>query len=119
MPRVLVVEDDPDLLFLYQAALAQSGIETVLAPDANQGIIELNGGNHFDSILLDLNLPDAHGTVVLEHAVNECNFDVGRVIVVTANDHWIDSILNHGVEHILIKPVSMNQIAMLIQRIIS
>ena len=109
MPRVLVVEDDPDLLFLYQTALTHNGFEVVNAEDAQSAIAHLDLDT-FDAVILDLNLPDAHGSVVIEHMVQNNHHSPSKVVVITANDHWVSNIHDRGVQQILVKPVSMNRV---------
>jgi DNA-binding response OmpR family regulator len=114
--RVLVVEDDMDLLFLYEKALTQGGIEVTTSGNATTAIALLSR-EKFDIIILDLNLPDAYGTVVIDHIHEDGRHTVKQVVIITANDRWTEDIENRGVEHILVKPVSMAQIVQLIKRI--
>jgi DNA-binding NtrC family response regulator len=114
--RVLVVEDDMDLLFLYEKALTQGGIEVVTSGNATTAIALLSR-EKFDIIILDLNLPDAYGTVVIDHIQEDNRHTVKQVVIITANDRWTEDIEKRGVAHILVKPVSMAQIVQLIKRI--
>lgn len=109
MPRVLIVEDDPDLLFLYQTALSHNGFEVVNAEDARSAIAHLDL-DKFDAVILDLNLPDAHGSVVIDHMMQKSHHSPSKVVVITANDHWAGNIYDRGVKQILVKPVSMTQV---------
>jgi len=115
-PRILVVEDDPDLLFLYNTVLAQQGFEVIGAENASHAMMELDNGV-FDLIMADLNMPDAHGTAVIDHLRKDTRHDHTAVIVVTANDHWLGEVTDRGVEHILVKPVSMKQVVELVRQL--
>jgi DNA-binding response OmpR family regulator len=115
--RVLVIEDDMDLLFLYEKALAQSGIEVTTSGNATTAIAILSR-EKFDIIILDLNLPDAYGTVVIDHIKDDERHSVKQVVIITANDRWTHDIEERGVEHILVKPVSMAQIVQLIKQLV-
>lgn len=117
MPRrILVVEDDPDLLFLYQTALSQQGFEVIGAENAKVAMMELDNGD-FDLLMADLNMPDAHGTAVIDHLRQDARHDNTEVIIVTANDHWLGEVTERGVEHILVKPVSMKQVVELVRQL--
>jgi two-component system response regulator GlrR len=114
MPRILVVEDDPDLVFLYNTALTNSGFEVISADSARVAMAELDYDT-FDLIILDLNMPDAHGTAVIDHLRRDARHESLPIVVITANDHWLDDVLQRGVEHIMVKPVSMKQVVELIR----
>lgn len=115
MPRILVVEDDPDLLFLYHTALTQGGFEVINAENAQLAKANLDQ-DKFDLIMLDLNMPDAHGSAVVEHIRKDQRHNGMPIIIVTANDHWIDETLQKKVEQIMVKPVSMREIVELVNR---
>ena len=117
MPRVLIVEDDPDLLFLYQTALTHNGFEVVNADDAHSAMAHLDN-QKFDAIILDLNLPDAHGSVVIDHMTQNNHHSPSRVVVITANDHWVGNIHDRGVRQILVKPVSMTRVVEVVSELI-
>jgi two-component system response regulator PilR (NtrC family) len=117
MGRILVVEDDPDLRFLYQMALGQKGYEVIDAENAKLAMVELENSS-FDLVILDLNMPDQPGTAVIDYMVEYNLHDPARVIVITANDHWIDEVLKRNIHHILVKPISINEIAQNVAQII-
>lgn len=109
MPTILIVEDDPDLLFLYEIAFSQKNYESIAAPDARAAIFQLEN-TPIDVVILDLNLPDAHGSVVVEHAVNSDILRPDRFIVVSANEQWSDRLRELGVKNYLVKPVPTSTI---------
>ncbi len=116
--RVLVVEDDFDLRFLYRTALTQKGFEVVDAENATVAEVELDADT-FDLILLDLNMPDKLGTAVIDHMRLDKRHQATQVIVITANDHWVHEVIERGVTNILIKPVTITQIVATIQDIMA
>ncbi len=63
-PRVLCVEDNPSNLLLIQRILARAGVDVIEAPEGRLGI-ELARRHLPDLVLLDLDLPDMSGEVVL------------------------------------------------------
>jgi DNA-binding response OmpR family regulator len=115
-PRILVVEDDADLLFLYYTALSQQGFEVIGAENAHLAMMELDN-SVFDLMMADLNMPDAHGTTVIDHLRKDARHNRTEVIIVTANDHWLREVTDRGVEHILVKPVSMKQVVELVRQL--
>jgi DNA-binding response OmpR family regulator len=65
MSRILLVEDNPDLMEAVQSSLEDDGHEVFLATRASQAVA-LAVGQHPDAVLLDLGLPDRDGYQVLE-----------------------------------------------------
>ena len=60
MKRVLIIEDEPPMLKVLSARLAQEGVEVATALDGAAGL-DLALKTHPDIILLDLILPVMHG----------------------------------------------------------
>ena len=58
--RILIVDDYPGLVELYDLALAARGIHVVGAANASEAL-SLAAGQKFDAVVLDLNLPDGNG----------------------------------------------------------
>jgi len=67
--RILVIEDQEDLAELYDAALAKAGYEVTNAYTGEEGVAEFEA-NGADAVLLDMTLPEMHGTKVLEQIRN-------------------------------------------------
>ena len=84
-PRVLVVEDDPQLAHLYSSALSLRGIASVRAGDGLAALRAIEEGRP-SLILLDLNLPYVNGRTILQDlAANPLTSEI-PVIVVTGVD---------------------------------
>lgn len=64
-PRVLIVEDDPDLLVVLRVNLVSAGIEPILAGDGRTAISRIEAERP-DAVLLDVMLPGVDGWQVLE-----------------------------------------------------
>lgn len=71
-PRVLVVEDDPDLLVVLRVNLTAAGIDAILASDGSTAV-ERVMLERPDAVILDVMLPGIDGWQVLEqlHAIGE------------------------------------------------
>lgn len=83
MPRVLVVDDEPDAVELLQEFLTSKGYEVITAEDGEEALDKVKEERpHL--ILLDVRLPRLNGLEVLKR-VREIDREVG-VIMVTAVD---------------------------------
>ena len=67
MPRILVVDDQPDALLAARAALAGAGHDCVLAADGERAL-ELLAAGGFDAVVLDPAMPLHDGWPVLAAA---------------------------------------------------
>ena len=72
MPRVLLVEDTPDIALWLAAALRQTGLQVEVAPDGLQAHARLMPGHGWDAVLLDLQLPGLDGLSLLR-TLCSCN----------------------------------------------
>ena len=80
-PKVLVVDDEPDLLELLELTLSRMGLETVRASSVAEAI-RLLDKEPFDLCLTDMRLPDGEGLRVIEH-INSKGLDI-PIAVITA-----------------------------------
>jgi DNA-binding response OmpR family regulator len=82
--RVLVIDDEPDIVLTLRMILELEGFE-VLDADSAERALTVIAAEHLDAIILDISLPDADGWWLLERIAEEKSFDTGRVVVVTAH----------------------------------
>jgi two-component system response regulator PilR (NtrC family) len=109
MSRLLIIEDDNDLRFLYETTLAREGHEVVAAPNTVEALLQLTNKD-FDAIILDLQMPDMPGQRVIEFAREDVRLRHVPIIVVSANERWRAAVRALGVHTYLVKPVSMAQL---------
>jgi two-component system, OmpR family, response regulator len=71
-PRILIVEDDPDLLVVLRVNLTAIGVEPILAGDGRTAISRIEAERP-DAVVLDVMLPGIDGWSVLEdlHAMGD------------------------------------------------
>ena len=79
-PRVLLVDDDIDILKALRAVLEDEGYEVLDAADANEALPLLRSNPPPDVILLDLMMPQMDGWALLQHMRE--NADVPKIPVV-------------------------------------
>lgn len=80
MARILVIDDDAEVLEFYLIALERAGHEVAAADSGRKGIAML-GGQAFDLIVLDLSMPAPDGFEVL--GVLKTKGDAPPVIMVS------------------------------------
>lgn len=109
MQKILVVEDDNDLRFLYNTMLSRQGYEVVSAVTTSDGIHKLSN-DPVDLVILDINLPDLPGFKLIEYSNSDMRLKQVPIVVVSANERFRDTVLSLGVPNFLVKPVPMRQL---------
>ena len=113
-PRVLVVDDEPDILELLELALVRMGLQVERAGNVREAIQQLDSKS-FDLCLTDMRLPDGDGLEVVRH-IAEHNVNV-PVAVITAHGNIENaiSVLKAGAFDYLSKPVALEQLRALVK----
>jgi two-component system OmpR family response regulator len=107
--RVLVVEDDPDLLRQLDKALSDAGYVVDQAADGEEGHF-LGDTEPYDVVVLDLGLPVLDGVTVLKRWR-----EAGRktpVLILTARDQWGEKVagFDAGADDYVTKPFHMEEV---------
>jgi DNA-binding response OmpR family regulator len=84
-PSVLVVEDDPDLRYLFRVSLAVAGFRVREASDGYMALAAIEDRMP-DVVVLDLGLPRVSGFIVLEEIAARRDLVDLAVVVVTGLD---------------------------------
>jgi len=78
--KILIIEDDPLLVKMYQTKLTLEGLETIAAYDGEEGLVMAKSKKP-DLILLDLMLPKMDGFTFLRTIKNDSRLKRIPVIV--------------------------------------
>jgi putative two-component system response regulator len=113
MSRILVVEDDRDLQFLYKKSLSHLGHEIVGVRHTADAILHLTS-DEFDLIILDMNMPDMPGLRLIEFVHDDIRLQKIPVLVISANENWRSQVYALGVTQFYVKPVTMQTLVMLV-----
>ena len=100
--RILVVDDDPDALWLVVDALAEHGFEVAQAGDGEQAKQQI-GAHRPNLVILDLGLPDIGGLDILKWLRTKGDIPV---IVLTGRSDPSDRVvgLELGADDYVVKP---------------
>ena len=107
--RVLVVEDDLDLVELLEEGLTMYGYAVDKATDGEEAI-DMAYIENYDVIVLDINLPKKDGFEVLEE-IREFNQEV-NIIMLTARSDIDDRVkgLDFGANDYMVKPFDLKEL---------
>ncbi len=114
--RVLIVDDDRDVVDTFRMALEAEGAEVSVATDGNTGVRRATEEKP-DLVVLDLMLPGRSGFLALEKIKGRS--DSPSVIMVTANEgrRHAEYAEQMGVDAYLVKPVPLGQLIEHIERL--
>lgn len=102
--KILVVEDEPDILTLAIVRLKTAGYEVLMARNSEEAI-ELLGKDMPDLILLDLILPEMQGDEFCKRLKSDARFKHIPVILFTASTIRVpEKVGEMGADDYVIKP---------------
>lgn len=106
--RVLVVEDEPDLLAGVARALRDDGYAVDAAPDGEEGLFKAEN-YEYDAIVLDIMLPRLNGWELLGRLRKTRKTPV---LLLTARDAVKDRVrgLDTGADDYLVKPFDLDEL---------
>lgn len=117
--KILIIEDDYDLLWMLKKLLSTEGYLILTAVTAAQGI-EIFSRNVFDiaAIIVDLSLPDQDGEVVVNE-VFKVMPDMPIIITTGSEDKvQLKRLEESGIKEILVKPFDLNKLSQLVSECI-
>ena len=106
--RVLIVEDDPNIVDLMRANLAVRGFDTLVSSDGSKALALLETEQP-DMVLLDLTLPEVDGFELCRQIRERSNV---AIIVVSARGGERDKVtaLNMGADDYMTKPFGIEEL---------
>jgi len=118
--RILIVDDDPDIVEAIKIAFADTGAEIETAADGNLAI-DLAASREPDLVVLDAMLPKRSGFLVLEKIKAGKRGAKPYVIMITGNPGqrhkvWAESL---GVDEYLNKPFRMDRLMNMAEKLLS
>jgi DNA-binding response OmpR family regulator len=115
--RILVVDDDPELLQLVRVLLGRIGVETILAENAANAAQLLRNPPLPDLLILDMMLPDVSGVEFLRQMRGKTMYDDLPVLILSAliDPERIRAALDSGADRYLTKPYIANNLLTVVQ----
>lgn len=116
--RVLVVDDEPDVLLLCRVNFEFAGHEVIEAPDAEAGI-RAAADAHPDIIVLDVMLPRKDGFAVLSTLQSDAATADIPVVMLSARTRGADQLRGYeaGADEYVTKPFSPTELAETVVRV--
>jgi len=120
MARVLVIDDEPDVLLLCRVNLQHAGHEVLEAADGERGVATAMAERP-DAIVLDLMLPEMDGYGVLAELGRKVSTKDIPVLVLTAKAQREDRVRcwEEGASEYMTKPFSPAALASALEQLIA
>jgi DNA-binding response OmpR family regulator len=117
MEKILIAEDDADLLRLFQTVLKKEGYEVIPVEDGEQALSYLNT-EYVDLIISDIMMPNMDGYQLIR-ALR----DAGQktpILLITAKEGFDDMRkgFSLGTDDYMVKPVNLNELILRVQALI-
>lgn len=111
MAVILIVDDSPTELHLFQNMLEKNGFETLVADSGEEGIRQAQSARP-DCILMDVVMPGMNGFQATRKLTRDPGTSKIPVIMITTKDQETDKIwgMRQGAAEYLVKPVAEKQL---------
>ncbi len=110
-PRLLVVDDEPDLRTLYELTLLREGYDVESAGSVEEGwaLLEQRGPGGYQLLITDMRLPDGSGLDLLRRIEEAGRGERAMVITAYGSPENAVEALKAGAYDYLTKPVDLRQ----------
>jgi len=111
MATILIIDDSPTELHLFQNMLEKGGFETLVADSGEEGIRQAQSARP-DCILMDVVMPGMNGFQATRKLTQDPKTSSIPVIMITTKDQETDKIwgMRQGAVEYLVKPVTGKQL---------
>jgi DNA-binding response OmpR family regulator len=119
MPKILVVDDEPDAVELIKFNLKAAGYEVLTAADGDEALKKARSVSP-DLIVLDLMIPEVDGLEVCKILRRDARVSEIPIIMLTAKAAEIDRVLGLelGADDYVTKPFSPRELVLRVKRLL-
>ncbi len=120
MAVVLIIDDSPTELHLFQNMLEKNGFETLVADSGEEGLRQAKTSRP-DCILMDVVMPGMNGFQATRKLTRDPDTAAIPVIMVTTKDQETDKIwgMRQGAVEYIVKPVAEQQLVATINQVMA
>ncbi len=115
MPKLLIVDDEPNVRYSLKKSFNSDDIEVITAETARQGL-EMISTEHPDAVVLDVRLPDMSGLVAYER-IREADPRLPVILITAfATTETAIEAMKRGAFEYLLKPVDLGQLRAVVNK---
>jgi adenylate cyclase len=116
--RILIVDDEPANLRLLELAFRRAGYLAVSSTREPLEVCALHRRNHYDLILLDLQMPRLNGFQVMEELARTAGAKKDVILVLSADPAQMVRVLESGATGFLSKPFVLSEVVLRVRQIL-
>jgi twitching motility two-component system response regulator PilH len=118
MSTVLIIDDSPTELHLFQSMLEKNGFDTLVADSGEAGLRQAKSARPH-CILMDVVMPGMNGFQATRKLSQDPDTSGIPVIIITSKDQETDKIwgMRQGAVEYLVKPVAEKQLVSMINAV--
>src|SRR5947209_13510859 len=116
--RVLVCDDDRDILEMLEIALMVNGFDVISEPDSTRVFRTIDSTNP-DALLLDLWMPMLSGDEIVKKLRQDPSKNKIPVVVISASQDGKDVALKAGANQYLDKPFDIDKLIMCLHEVMA
>ena len=112
LPLILVAEDEASVREMIALVLRTHGFRVRLCVDGVEAMAAIDDGSHIDAALLDLRMPRASGSQVVEHIRRHDHHASLPVVAMSAynDDQQAREVIATGADAFLAKPFTVDEL---------
>jgi twitching motility two-component system response regulator PilH len=120
MAVVLIIDDSPTELHLFQTMLENAGFDTLVADSGEEGVSVARTARP-DCILMDVVMPGMNGFQATRKLTKDPATAAIPVIIITSKDQETDKIwgMRQGAVEYLVKPIVANDLVAMINAVMA
>ena len=110
--NVLIIDDNQEITDAMSLFIESQGHSCSVSNDGKKGC-NIAKKENFDLILLDITMPEFSGYDVLDMLKNESNFDMKKIVVITASNldpEAVKKIESYKIFKLVKKPISLDSL---------
>ena len=114
-PRILIVDDQRSNVRLLEQTLRRAGYAEVMSTVEPREVAALHQQNHYDLILLDLQMPEMNGFQVMEQLQQTRSTNPVSILVLSADSTQLPAVLEKGADSFIGKPFRLPDVVERVQ----
>ncbi|MDH3440486.1 MAG: response regulator [Gammaproteobacteria bacterium] len=120
MATILIIDDSPTELHLFQNMLEKGGFDTLVADSGEEGVRQA-GASRPDCILMDVVMPGMNGFQATRKITQDPRTSDIPVILITTKDQETDKIwgMRQGAVEYIVKPIGQKDLVAKINSVMS
>ena len=119
MPRILIIDDEPEIRDICKHHLTKAGYTVIEAENGEVGIQKINEGDNplgVDAVICDIRMPKINGVEAITFFKRD--YPTLPIIVITGHPdiNMATDLLEKGINNYLVKPVEKEKLLEVVEK---